>query len=246
MKNILSITSRQNEQIRLTVQIKNNPTAEQFIIEGSKFVHDTPLSDMLQLFTTCPQKHRQLVQDCLKNDISVYEITGAVMDKICDAASGQELLAVVKKHPISCPPKLVLLDDIQDCGNAGTIIRTAAAFGFGCVFSEHSANPFSGKTVRSSAGAIFQCYVTRENLYQRILQLKQQQYTILSSELHTSAVSIHQCPTYPNPAILIGNEGAGVHRELSALAQEKVYIPINNTESLNASVAAGIFMYTFQ
>lgn len=88
--------------------------------------------------------------------------------------------------------------------------------------------------------------MTRENLYQRILQLKQQQYTILSSELHTSAISIHQCPAYQKPAILIGNEGAGVHRELSALAQEKVYIPINNTESLNASVAAGIFMYTFQ
>lgn len=245
MKQPIFISSRQNDMIKKTVLLKKNPSKDAFLLEGKKFIYDIPIHFILTLFVKTPKKHQSFIEQCLRKNIPVYEISEPVMKKICDTVSNQELIAIIKAPDLPMPNHIMLLDGIQDSGNAGTIIRSAAAFGFGCIFSEDSANPYAGKTVRSSAGAILNCYISTENLFNKIDKLKQDGYRIITSELDKKARVIQSFTKIPKMAIVIGNEGQGVRKNISALADDKLYIPIRNTESLNAGVAASILMYHF-
>lgn len=89
------------------------------------------------------------------------------------------------------------------------------------------------------------CYIERTNLIQAIQQLKQSSYTILASALDKTARPIQAFLPQQKVALIIGNEGAGICEEVCTLADEKIYIPIQKTQSLNAGIAAGILMYHF-
>lgn len=245
MKQLSVIKSRQNDIVKNAITLKKKPSADMFFLEGTKFVLDTPKSRIKQLFITNPEKHAEFAQQCLNENAQVYAVTEAVMEKLCDAVSGQEVAAFVSAPIYTMPDKLVLLDGVRDSGNAGTIIRSAAAFGFGCILSQDSANPFAGKTVRSTAGAIMSCYVKKTDLTTEIQNLKANGYKILSSELDKNARVMHDFSVSGKIALIIGSEGQGVSRQISELADEKIYIPIFKTQSLNASVAAGILMCHF-
>jgi len=246
MLKIEKITSRQNALIKKISNTVKSPDEELFTVEGTKFVKDLDVNDIKMLFTTAPQEHGELVSDLLERDVPVYEVTEAVMEKLCSAVSGQKLVAAASAPRFDMPEKLVILDSIQDSGNVGTIIRTAAAFGYGCILSEGCANRFSSKTVRSSAGAVMKCFTEKRDIVRFIPELKKQGYRIFSSELDTAATTLENVETAGKFAIIVGNEGNGVRKEVSALADEKVYIPISKTESLNAAVAAAIMMYTME
>ena len=117
---------------------------------------------------------------------------------------------------------------------------------FGCVFSDDSANPFSEKVVRSTAGALIPAYVERVKLSEAISSLKAEGFAVVSSELDETARKLSDFPSdVEKIALIVGNEGQGVSPAVSAAADEKLYIPIKNTNSLNAAVAAAIMMHYF-
>lgn len=240
----LKITSRQNETVKRIARLRSCPTCDHFIVEGARFVTEIDPENISEVFTTSPDEFASFFEK-LEN-IPVYEVSEPVMEKLCGVVGTQKLCAVVSKKNPERPNRLVLLDGVRDPGNAGTIIRTAAAFGFGCIFSDDSANPFSEKVVRSTAGALIPAYIERVNLSEAISSLKAEGFAVVSSELDGTARKLSDFPNdVEKIALIVGNEGHGVSSAVSAIADEKLYIPIKNTNSLNAAVAAAIMMHYF-
>lgn len=243
MSKVEKISSRQNETVKRIIKQLSSPDENYFLVEGTKFVLDLNKNCILSLFTTDAEKFSSFIKD-LPN-VPVYEVSEPVMEKLCGAVSGQKICAIAKKFQPIMPKKLILLDGVRDPGNTGTIIRTASAFGFGCIFSEDSANPFTSKVVRSTAGAICSTYTERCKMPEKIEYLRKNGYTVLSSELDENAEKLTDFPKTEKIAIIVGNEGTGVTRDCSLRADKKLYIPIKNTNSLNAAVAAAIMMHFF-
>ncbi len=141
---------------------------------------------------------------------------------------------------------IVALDDIQDPGNLGTILRTVDSVGLKQILvSKGTADSYNPKVVRSTMGAIFRVKIIEcENLNETLKQIKKHKYEVLATSLQTNN-SIYDI-NYNKKVIVIGNEANGVSKEILDLADVKVKIPmLGKTESLNASVATGIMLYEY-
>lgn len=139
---------------------------------------------------------------------------------------------------------LLLLDNVQDPGNVGTMIRTAEAAGFRAVIlGEGSADLYNDKTIRATQGALFQMPIIRGNLEALLPAIHQAGYdswvtTLEEATFYPALEKPQKC------ALIMGNEGQGVDPKLQKLATAKVKIPmLGQSESLNVGVAAGILMY---
>ncbi len=138
----------------------------------------------------------------------------------------------------------LLLEEIQDPGNLGTLIRSAEAFGVERVFlSLGCANPWSPKVIRASAGSVFRQAVSRCPMAEALQWHRARHIRLVGAVARAAgATSSLACDLAPPIALMIGNEGSGLSGEALALAQETVYIPCL-TESLNAAVAGSVLLY---
>lgn len=143
--------------------------------------------------------------------------------------------------------KWVLLDNLADPGNVGTIIRTADAAGFdGVVLSPATCDLYNAKVQRSMQGSQFHLRLLKMDLVQAISQLKVNDIPVYASLLDKKAKKLADFVPQGQVGLIIGNEAHGVRPQISQLADEKLYIPIyGQAESLNAAVAAGIMIYHF-
>ncbi len=142
---------------------------------------------------------------------------------------------------------VVALDDVQDPGNVGTIIRTAAWFGAEAVIcGRGTADPFNAKTVRSTAGSIFALrIIDAPDLAGALKRLQADGFTVAAAAL--DGRDYRDFPAWPARRVLvIGNEANGISSDVLALANRRIFIPHAGTrpaeDSLNASVSAGILM----
>lgn len=247
MKNPIYLTSRTNQTVKEFVRMAASPSSGFFLVEGSNFVFDLDMSLLKAVLICREEKYKKETEEFLKNNIPVYFITESISEKISSTKNEQEIMAFTSKKGVNMPTRLLLLDKIQDPGNMGTMIRSAVSFGFGIIYSEDSANPFSTKSVRSSAGTLQKCFLKKANLKKEIFSLKEKGFKIFSSELDKNAEIPDNIERYDKIALIIGNESSGVSETLSAAAGKKIYIPINSdAESLNAAAAASILMYNFR
>lgn len=245
MKSIFSITSRANSKVKDFCRRAKEPSERDFLLEGRLFVKDVPPESVKDLLLTDPEKDREIAGRVLAAGGNVYAVSPPVMEKICGTDSVQQTVAFLEKPEIKRPNRLILLDRLQDPGNAGTIIRSAVAFGFGVMFGMGSVDPFCQKTVRSSAGTVCGCYIERGDLKTEIARLKKDGFSVFSAEADRTAKNLPSVSFPETFAVVIGNESQGVSREISDLCLEKILIPISDrAESLNAAVAASIIMYT--
>lgn len=152
-----------------------------------------------------------------------------------------QLSEILKKKELS----LLVLEDVQDPGNVGTMLRTAEAAGVDAVIlSQGCADIFSPKVVRSTMGAIFRlpCFVA-EDFLGLLRELKEGGICLYAAHLHGTKEYHEECYK-ERTAVLIGNESKGLTKETSALADVRVKIPMSGeVESLNASVAAALLLY---
>ena len=142
-------------------------------------------------------------------------------------------------------PLILILEDIQDPGNVGTIFRTAEAAGVsGIILSESSADPLSPKTVRSTMGAIFRVpFIVSDDMPGMVKKLESRGITCYAARLDESA-EYDKCKLDEPCALLIGNEGNGLSKEITEAASHGIYIPMSGkTESLNAAISASILVY---
>lgn len=250
------ITSKDNEIIKHIKKLKDKKERDisgEFIVEGIKMLEEA-INEGADIKTVV------VCDDCLGNskiatDL-LYEIAKEniiyvpekIFKLISDVKTPQGILAIIKKNDenkIKYDDNLFLiLDNIQDPGNLGTIIRTADSINLKqIIVPVGSADCYNPKVVRSSMGAIFRVRVIEvQNLPNTIKEMKKNNIKILATDLRTDK-SIYDVE-YNKSAIVIGNEANGVSEEVLALADERIKIPMEGkTESLNAAVATGIILY---
>lgn len=179
-----------------------------------------------------------------------YEtLSSDVFMKVADTVTPQGILFVVrmKQLPVNerAVPLILILEDIQDPGNMGTILRTAEGAGVTCVYcSQGCVDLFSPKVVRATMGSMYRVPVrTYEDAAGLAVKLKGQGVKLYATYLEGSVD--YQAPSYKGAsAFFIGNEGNGLRPETAALADERIRIPMNGQlESLNASVATALVIY---
>ena len=182
---------------------------------------------------------------------SVILINKAITRHLSSTKNSQEIFMVLKiDRPKEFPfnyGKWVLLDNLADPGNVGTIIRTADAAGFdGVVLSPESVDLYNPKTQRAMQGSQFHIELIKQDLTSVITTLKSYDIPVYASMLDKSAKELPDFEKVPQLGLVIGNEAHGVSDFIAKLSDEKLYIPIKGqAESLNAAVAAGIMIYHF-
>lgn len=253
------ITSKDNETIKHIRKLKEKKYRDEYgeyIVEGIKLINEA-IEEKQEVKTII------ICDNCNKTDeinqSSLYEVAKhkciyvdeKVFHSITEVQNPQGILAVIGKQSNKAEidfseDVIVVLDDIQDPGNLGTILRTVDSVGLKqIIVSKKSGDVFNSKVVRSTMGAIFRVNVIEsENLEYTIKQLKKHKFTVVSTSLNTDK-SIYDIE-YKKTVIVIGNEANGVSKEIQEISDQKIKIPmLGKTESLNASVATGIVLYEY-
>lgn len=185
------------------------------------------------------------------SDNKVILINQAIARHLSDTKNSQEIFMVLKidqpKDFSFTYGKWVLLDNLADPGNVGTIIRTADAAGFdGVILSPESVDLYNPKTQRSMQGSQFHIELIKRDLSETITDFHAQDIPVYASMLDRNAEQLQNFKKVAQLGLVIGNEAHGVSAEISELSDKKLYIPIKGqAESLNAAVAAGIMIYHF-
>jgi TrmH family RNA methyltransferase len=217
-----------------------------FIIEGKKQIDEIPKDwNIKQIFVS--EKYKNNVMD-FKNVITLSE---HLFNKIANTSSPQGILAIVEKKQydvkviIKNHGTFIFLENIQDPGNLGTIIRSADAFAAKAVFvSKGSADIYSDKTVRATMGSIFHLPVIDNLDIKGTLNLMKEEEIIVFATSLKGKKYLNDFK-FPNRSVfIIGNEANGISKEIENLADIfiKIHMP-GKSESLNAAVAASIIMY---
>lgn len=234
------ITSVNNDKIKYIRSLKQNKNIEKegkFIIETKNLVEEAKKSGIL-LETISLNEEDYGVTNTVVSD--------NVMKSISNLSSIPEVIGICKMidEEKELGNKIIILDDLQDPGNLGTIIRSSCAFNFdSIVLSLNSVNKYNDKVIRSSEGMIFKKNVVKKDLLEFIPNLKSLGYKIYATDV-VNGINVKNIDNSEKLAIIIGNEGNGISCEVKALADKNIYINMNsNCESLNAAVAASILMY---
>ena len=190
----------------------------------------------------------------LMYEIAKYDciyVTKKIFKYISEVQEPQGILAVIEKNNSDSEIDytqdiIVALDDVQDPGNLGTILRTVDSIGLTQILvSKGTADSYNPKVVRSTMGAIFRIKIIEcEDLEKTLKEIKKHKFKVVVTSLQTEN-SIYEI-NYNKKVIVIGNEAKGVEKNIQELADEKIKIPmLGKTESLNASVATGIVLYEY-
>ena len=198
-----------------------------------------------------PKAAKRLQEENNINDKKLIIITDVIANHLSATKNSQDVFMVLN---INQPKtfsfeygKWVVLDNLTDPGNVGTIIRTADAAGYdGVVLSKESVDLYNPKVQRSMQGSQFHIQLIQMPVMDALASFKENELPIYASVLDKTAKRLENCSPVPQLALVIGNEAHGVSSEVVAVADKKIYIPIKGqAESLNAAVAAGIMIYHF-
>ena len=168
---------------------------------------------------------------------------------LADSQTPQGIVAVVQKEEVEqtdfSQGKFLFLEDVQDPGNVGTIIRTADAAGFtGVIVSEKSADIYSLKTLRSMQGSHFHLPIYRMSSQALLKETKEAGIPVLATTLSKDSVDYRELPPIENFVLVMGNEGQGISPLMAESADQLVHISMKGkAESLNVAVAAGILIF---
>ena len=168
---------------------------------------------------------------------------------LADSQTPQGIVAVVQKEEVEqtdfSQGKFLFLEDVQDPGNVGTIIRTADAAGFtGVIVSDKSADIYSLKTLRSMQGSHFHLPIYRMSSQALLKETKEAAIPVLATTLSKDSVDYRELPPIENFVLVMGNEGQGISPLMAESADQLVHISMKGqAESLNVAVAAGILIF---
>ena len=168
---------------------------------------------------------------------------------LADSQTPQGIVAVVQKEEVGqaglSQGKFLFLEDVQDPGNVGTIIRTADAAGFtGVIVSDKSADIYSLKTLRSMQGSHFHLPIYRMSSQRLLEEAKEAAIPVLATTLSKDSVDYRELPPIENFVLVMGNEGQGISPFMAESADQLVHISMKGqAESLNVAVAAGILIF---
>lgn len=244
------IESTQNKQVKEWKKLlsrKGRKKQKKYIIEGVHLVEEArrygASIDTLLIREDKVKDYKELVTD------STLLISKEVAHALTDAITDQGILAIVdireKKDAVELDKPILLVDEVQDPGNIGTLIRSADAAGFGAVIlGKGSADLYNPKTIRSTQGSHFHLSVIQDELEEWVERLKMAGHPVYGTALDERAVSHRTVSPQDSFGLIVGNEGSGVHPNLLNQTTQNLYIPIKGkAESLNVAVAGSILMF---
>lgn len=227
---------------------KERDQSGEFLVEGFHLVEEALQgTDVLTLIV---REGVEIPATWNVDNIYMVEVTAAIAAELAETERTQGIFAHCKQPDFevkSSWKKFLLIDAVQDPGNVGTMIRTADAAGMDAVIlGKGSADPFNPKTIRSTQGSIFHLPVLRGELVDWVEQLQERDIPIYGTALDATSVVYNQVQKTPSFAVIMGNEGSGISKELLTKTTKNVIIPImGGAESLNVAVATGIVLYHF-
>ena len=257
------IASSANKKIKLVASLKQKKhrDAERlFIAEGIRLAEAAVEANWPCRFGLCTgtaaknERVQMFLQQLEARQCPVYEVPEDIYNKISDTQQPQGVLLVLENGSSSLSSVIsgagasfiLVLDQLQDPGNVGTIIRTADAVGCsGIIVMENSADIYAGKTVRATMGSLFHLPVVTGIGQEELIDfLAQHKISLLATALDAQAQPYFSLDFTVPVALVLGNEGAGVSPELLDKADQKVFIPMaGRSESLNVATAAVVLLY---
>ena len=249
------ITSKDNEIVKHIRKLRDKKARDEsgeFIVEGIKMIEEAVCENAkIKMVVVCEDLNQSPIQKNILYKIAkenIIYVSDKIFKLLTDVTTPQGILAVIEKPKINVidfsKDLYLILDNIQDPGNMGTILRTADSVALTqIIVPKGNADSYNPKVVRSTMGAIFRVNVIEvEDLAKTIKEMKRHKIQILATDLNTDD-TIYDV-SYKKSAIVIGNEGNGVSKEILDLADKRIKIPmLGKTESLNAAVATGIILY---
>ncbi len=236
------ITSVNNDRIKDIIKLKDRRTRKlehKFIIEGEHLVEEAIKNNIIDTIIIKENYN-------YNTDLPCFYVSENVMDKLTDMDSSCNIIAVCNiKEKSVIGTKILMLDDIQDPGNLGTIVRSAMAFNVDTIIlSPETVDIYNSKVLRATQGMIFHINIVVKDLKEEIINLKNNNITIYGTSV-TNGESLYNINlNKDNYCLIMGNEGNGVKPELLDLCDKNIYIDMNNkVESLNVGVATSIILY---
>ncbi len=243
--------SRIKNLVKLNQKAKERKEQNVFVVEGIKMFLEAPIerirevyiSESLFLKGSCAQKLEQCKVEVVSDDVFL---------KITDTVTPQGVLCVIEQFHYSLPslltkenPLLLILEDIQDPGNLGTILRTAEGAGVdGVIMSRETVDLYNPKTIRATMGSIYRVpFIYTDCIQELISNLRAHGVLTYAAQLQESS-DYDKLDYKKGTAFLIGNEGNGLKSETVQAADAYLRVPMaGKVESLNAAVAASILIY---
>ncbi len=253
------ITSAANAKVKQVVQWQNKAKERRksgvFLAEGFKMFEEAPEDMILEVYVSERQcaslQQTEQVWNKLKK-VGFEEVSEEIFGKMSDTQTPQGILTVLRQpqHTLESMldaenPLLVILENLQDPGNLGTIIRTGEGAGItGVIMSKQTVDIFNPKVIRATMGSIYRVpFIYVEDLQQTLAQIHEK--GIHTYAAHLQGQEYYDSFSFREPtAFLIGNEGNGLSREVAEAARHYLKIPMEGkVESLNAGVATALLMY---
>lgn len=267
------ITSRNNPIVKWASSLsekKYRDAEGAFIIEGEKLSFEALDAGLPVLQVFVDESKRDGIVKRLEKyrydpkyaDVSVNILSESAFSKISSEKSPQGIILAIKhldfftkldiiykeEFLLNAEERAIILCSIRDPGNLGSVIRSAVAFGTEhIILTDDCVDLYNSKTVRAAMGSLFKIKATVvSDMSACISMLRGSGRRVFAAELRPGALSLSDISPKSTDVVVIGNEGHGIPVDVSAACDNSIYIPISeNTESLNASVAAGVLMWEF-
>ena len=236
------ITSTNNNTIKTLIKLKQKKYRNQFgyyLIEGEHLVNEALKANQVEcIITTKP----------LKSNLEVIEVSEEVMAKLAFTKSPSNIMAKCKidsNNELMMKKRYLILDDLQDPGNIGTLIRSALAFGIDqVILSKNCVDLYNDKLLRAMQGANYHISCIYGDLTEIIEKLQANGVVVVGSALENGQ-DISLIEKTEKMAFIVGNEGNGMNQNILDKCDYIGYIPIQTIESLNVAIAGSILMYHF-
>ncbi len=265
------ITSRSNPLVKWVASLhdkKGRRAEHSFIAEGVKLTLEAIVSGMAISHILISEAARDAVLSVIVpelkargiDDCPIHILSETAFEKVSTEKAPQGVITVIKYLDFSINPDIIYKEEffikhdervlalysVRDPSNLGAVIRSAVAFGVDRILlSDDCADVYSPKAVRSAMGGIFKVKISEVSDFSAFISAARNSgRRVFAAELTKGARSLRDVCLKPSDIIIIGNEGHGIPGDISALCDASLYIPIApSVESLNASVAAAIFMW---
>lgn len=254
------ITSLHNKDIKAVTALvgkkKERDRQGLFVVEGPKMFGEAPTERISRVYLAQSAEAQMYGQFGVKlSGLSCETVSDEVFEKMSDTKTPQGILCLVRQQSYNIEEILqnrdkehvlfIMLEDIQDPGNLGTIFRTAEAAGAdGVIMSSRTADIYNPKTIRSTMGSVYRVpFFYVESLSSVIMKLREEEVAVYAA--HLGGVAAYDEYNYrKSTAFLIGNEANGLREDTAACADALIHIPMEGkVESLNAAVASSVLLF---
>lgn len=235
------VTSLDNKRIKNLSKLlikKYRDEESKFLVEGEHLVEEAYKAGVLLEVVKCDDYIGEY-------DVPTTLVTYEVIKKLSNTQSPQRIIGVCKKlEEKEIGNKILVLEDLQDPGNLGTIIRSSVAFNVDTIIvSNNTVDIYNDKVLRSSEGMLFHINIIKRDVSNILDELHNNGYILYGTKVD-GGTNIKEIEVSEKFAVIMGNEGAGVSDDTLDKCDKYLYIPMNNNcESLNVGVATSIILY---